>query len=343
MAAVTFVLPGDARSGGVRVTVIMANALLKRGHQVRLALPRPTNARLYIDQLFRKLFKNAGWLWQFRGPICRFSSLNDLEYNHDEIVIAVGTYSVAYVKALRKPVIKVRYNHGLPAQPRPQDLDAWRGSMLTITVSHTVAQTLEKLGVGPIWGVVPNGIDTSEYFVMHGVTRDGIGAAFNSHPNKAPEDLVDILGQLYHLTPGTLIRVFSAERRPKELLATSYIRLPSVHVARRIYNQSIVWILTSRTEGLPGIVLEAMACGCVVVSSDNDGSREIITHNKNGILVPCGDRAGFVAETVKLLKDPVRIESLRKAALESTQGFTWSRAVDRMEAFLSEAGRLAAR
>ena len=37
---VTFVLPGDGRSGGVRVTVLMANLLLGRGYRIRIACPR---------------------------------------------------------------------------------------------------------------------------------------------------------------------------------------------------------------------------------------------------------------------------------------------------------------
>jgi glycosyltransferase involved in cell wall biosynthesis len=341
MAAVTFVLPGDARSGGVRVTVIMANALLERGHQVRIAIPRPERVKNYIEQWLRKRWRNAGWLWQFKGPVVRFKSLNDLTYEKEEIVFAVGTYAIPFVRALKKPVVKVRYNHGLPARPRKQDAAAWHGKMLTITVSHTVAETLQRLGVGPVWGVVPNGIDTNEYFMMPDVIRDGIGAVFNSHPNKAPEDLIAVLGELKKQTPSVPIRIFSEEKRPVGLDVVEYKRLPSVEKARQMYNQSMVWILTSRTEGLPGVVLEAMACGCVVVSSDNDGSREVIVHNLNGILVPCGDRSAFVRETVQLLKDPARQQTLRSAALETIKKYTWTRAVDSMEKFLRESPALA--
>lgn len=339
MAAVTFVLPGDARSGGVRVTVIMGNALLDRGHRVRIAAPRPRSVKEYFQQLKCRIWKDAGWLWQFKGPIVRFNDINELDYAEKEIVIAVGTYAVSYVQNLSKPVIKVRYNHGLPALPRKQDVEAWSGTMLTITVSHTVAATLEKRGVGPLWGVVPNGINTGEYYVMEGVKRDGIGAAYNSHPNKAPEDLKAVLSALAREAPHVPIRVFSAERRPRELRSTTYKRLPSIAEAREIYNKSVVWILTSRTEGLPGIVLEAMACGCVVVSSDNDGSREVIRHGQNGILVPCGDRDAFVREALQVLKTPIRAEAMRQCALATVKQFSWDRAVQRMEDFVTYISR----
>ena len=37
--AVTFLLPGNNRSGGVRVTALMGNLLLERGYQVRIVHP----------------------------------------------------------------------------------------------------------------------------------------------------------------------------------------------------------------------------------------------------------------------------------------------------------------
>jgi len=345
MSHVTFVLPGDYRSGGVRVTVIMANLLLDRGYTVRIAHPR---RRLFSVAGLRGLVKdrliranrNAGWLHQFRGRLETYRRLDDLDYAPGEIVIAVGTYMVADVRAMTKPVVRVRFNHGFPAKPSAQDDAAWRGVMPTITVSKTLVPRLQAQTDDSVWGVVPNGISTEDYFIDPTLPRDGIGALYNPHPNKAPEDLLAVLQMLHQRRPAVPQRVFSTDACPPALAHAAFTRLPPVAQAREIYNRSRVWLLTSRTEGLPGVVLEAMACGCVVVSSDNDGSLEILRHDHNGSIVPRGDRAGFVEAIERVLTDDPLRERLARGAAETIREFTWARAADRMEAFLREAPSL---
>jgi glycosyltransferase involved in cell wall biosynthesis len=345
MTPITFVLPGDYRSGGVRVTVLMANLLRERGHSVRIAVPRvPLFGRKALQSLWLKWRQrsnqNAGWLHQFTGSIAPFSKLDDLDYAPGEVVIAVGTYTVAHVEALKKPVYRVRFNHGFPAQPSESDKRAWTGTMPTITVSNTLLPRLRSLIGDSVWGVVPNGIETREYFPDSSVERTGVGACFNPHPNKASEDLLWVLQELNNRRPSTPQHVFSAEAQPEGLTHVNYTRLPPVDEARRIYSRCRVWLLTSRTEGLPGVVLEAMACGCVVVSSANDGSLEILTHEKNALIVPIGDRQGYIAAIERLLNDTPLLTQLAAGAQETIKGFTWSHAADRMQAFLSDVPRL---
>jgi glycosyltransferase involved in cell wall biosynthesis len=162
----------------------------------------------------------------------------------------------------------------------------------------------------------------------------GIGAVLNSHPNKAPEDMLALLIQAHQRWPAVPQHVFSTERMPAKLSHTRYTRLPSAAEARAIYSRCKIWLLTSRTEGLPGVVLEAMACGCVVISTDNDGSLEILRHGENGIVVPRGDIPAFLREIERILKDDVLAGKLSAGALATVQGFTWERAADKMEQVL---------
>lgn len=341
MANVTFVLPGDHRSGGVRVTVIMANLLLERGHDVRIAHP---GTRFFtqdgLKRIARRLLngnhKNDGWLHQFRGRLENYRKLDDLGYAEDEIVVAVGTYMVADIREMTKPVTKVRFNHGFPARPNPAQEAAWHGQMPTITVSHTLVPRLQAQTEGSVWGVVPNGIDPNEYFLDPTIPRDGIGALYNPHPNKAPENMLAVLGDCHERWPDVPQRVFSTEARPAGLEHAEYTRLPSVDAAREIYNRSKVWLLTSRTEGLPGVVLEAMACGCVVVSTDNEGSLEIIRNGENGVIIPRDDVPAQVEAVGRILADEPLRRELADSARKTARGFTWQRAADRMEAFLRD-------
>ncbi len=337
---VTFVLPGDGRSGGVRVTVIMANLLRARGHQVRIACPRP---RVTLKGLLAGLVariqssgKTAGFLHEFTGPVEYYRHLDDLSYAPAAIVIAVGTYSLPDVRALTKPVRKLRFNHGFPARPDAVQEQAWRGAMPTITVSHTLVPRLQELSGEKVLGVVPNGIDTSVYFPEPNASRLGIGAVMNSHPNKAPEDMLNLLAEAHRRWPDVPQHVFSTEQKSPRLAHTHYTRLPSAAEACAIYNRCKIWLLTSRTEGLPGVVLEAMACGCVVISTDNDGSLEILRHGENGLIVPRGDLPAFLREMERVLGDDQLARRLAQGALDTAKEFTWDKAVGKMEQVLHQ-------
>lgn len=322
----------------------MANLLLRRGYRVRIAVPKRSRSwRSRIVALTSFVSsgggRTSGFLHQFKGSVSWFSTLDELQFQAREIVIAVGTYSVAFVKALSKPVIKVRFNHGFPAKPSASDEAAWTGRMPTITVSNTLVPKLQAMTEGSVWGVVPNGIETKDYFVEPGIERTGLGALFNGHPNKAPEDLIAVLQMMHARRPQVRQHVFGTERMPTKLQHVAYSRLPSVEEARRIYNRCRVWVLTSRTEGLPGVVLEAMACGCVVVSSDNDGSLEILKDGRNGLIAPRGNCNAIISQIDRLFDDMVLLESLRLGSAETIKLFTWERAADRMELFLIEMHR----
>jgi len=52
-----------------------------------------------------------------------------------------------------------------------------------------------------------------------------------------------------------------------------------------IFNQYAVYVLCSRYEGNPKTLLEAMACGCAVVGTNVPGIRDVIYHEKSGVLV----------------------------------------------------------
>ena len=93
---------------------------------------------------------------------------------------------------------------------------------------------------------------------------------------------------------------------------------PFRHMAR-----CSVFALSSRYEGLPGALIQAMACGAAVVATDcAAGPAEIISDGADGLLVPVEDRRALTAGLGRLLEDEALRRRLGRAARRAVGRFS---------------------
>ena len=80
-------------------------------------------------------------------------------------------------------------------------------------------------------------------------------------------------------------------------------------------------LLTSSSEGLPLVLVEAMAAGCLPIAYDiRYGPRDLIVDGVNGFLVPPGDAVALAGAIARLLAlPPRRVEQMRRAARRTAE------------------------
>lgn len=76
-----------------------------------------------------------------------------------------------------------------------------------------------------------------------------------------------------------------------------------------------LFVLPSLNEGLPLVILEAMASGKPVVATAVGGTPEVVTHQQTGLLVPPADPASLAQAIQELLANPGLGERLVSAAI----------------------------
>jgi glycosyltransferase involved in cell wall biosynthesis len=98
-----------------------------------------------------------------------------------------------------------------------------------------------------------------------------------------------------------------------------------------------MFVLSSRAEGFGMVLIEAMAHGLPVVSFDcPNGPAEIISHERDGLLVPPGDLTGLAAAIQRLITDTGLRDALGTVALASAQRYDMSRIRPRWEHLFTE-------
>ena len=90
-------------------------------------------------------------------------------------------------------------------------------------------------------------------------------------------------------------------------------------------------------DGLPNVLLEAMASGCAVVGSDVAGIPDLLDHGENGLLVPPGDATALAQALVRVLGDAPLRAQLGASARVRMQQRPWEQIAGRFEAVYAQA------
>src|SRR5262245_29482747 len=96
--------------------------------------------------------------------------------------------------------------------------------------------------------------------------------------------------------------------------AAQHSDLPELYRHAEIVAVPSITDISGNRDGLPNVLLEALASGCAVIASDIPGIRNVIKDHQDGLLVRSGDIDSLSSAMVELFRDPELRERLGSAA-----------------------------
>ena len=155
----------------------------------------------------------------------------------------------------------------------------------------------------------------------------------------SPEKNIDVIAEATEGLP----RIVAGDGPLRDLLPDT-IGFVGPDEISKLYGRAAVVVVASSAEGLPNVVLEAMAHGKTVIATPVGGIPTVIEDGKTGLLVPVRDTAALRAAIERALGDPELRIRLGRAARKRVEGYcSWNRVTDATLAVYASAVPEAAR
>jgi glycosyltransferase involved in cell wall biosynthesis len=282
------------RTGGVTVLYELANACSRRGHEVHFVHGPLTPYRI------RSLDELPPFRFDPRVEHHLVDRLDDPGLPAGDVVFG-GT-------APRRLGLPVDLVQGFRMLREDIERDLYRSSFPKLCVASWLVDVGLAHGSPPeqLW-YVPLGIDHGVFGVRTPQARRRYDVAMLSHPHREKGLAVGLqaLVELERRVPGVQALVFGID--PPTLALPDWVRFwhapDHPTLADEVYNHSRVFLQSSYHEGFGYTAVEAMACGCALVTTDNGGSRDYAIDGETALVVPPGDATALAAAAERLLRD----------------------------------------
>ena len=234
----------------------------------------------------------------------------------------------------------------LPNYTLPKKMILWatKRAVMNITVSHALKEEMQKLGVpGDKIKVLRNGVDLDTFKILPDVRKE---KRYDVKQLISVGNLIELKG--HHLiiealknlpdTELTIVGEGPMEGQLKQLAIdydvadrVNFVGYKTHQELVKLYNQADALVLASSREGMPNVLLEAMACGTPVISSSVGGAVEVVTEASAGILLEERSANSIERAVKRFMQCLPKASDTREYAEQFSWEATMSNLRDRLE------------
>jgi glycosyltransferase involved in cell wall biosynthesis len=288
--------------------------------------------------------------------IARYIRENDIEVIHAHLPWA-GVLARFVGKKSGKPVIYTEHNK----QERYHKLTRWMNvttldmANVVVPVSEDVAQSVRKFkpDIKAQIKTIVNGVDT-DYFHREGIDKMIIRRKLNI-PNGSivigtiavfrfqkrlglwmdlAKKILNLHKDVHFIIVGDGPLKDDLVRKRQALGLEDRIHMPGLEKDVKPYLSTFdIYMMCSIFEGLPVALLEAMAMECPIISTNAGGIKEVINHERDGLLTECEDPDKLVQFASNLIEsEEKRLQFGKNARLRVLSSFNMDKMVNELEA-----------
>lgn len=339
--------------GAEKQSVLLANALAERNHEVTL-ISLCGNEKCYaISEKVRYIFipdRRKGFL----SIVSRFFDLRKtLKKIRPDITINFW-FQPTYMNVLMPDSITGKVLYSERNDPGDREYSKLLRIVRTLTLPFVDGFVFQTKGAAGYFNkkirrrsvIIPNPVNVGTELKQPEKREKVIITAGRLHPQKNQKLLINAFSLISDRFPGYRLVIYGDGELKDELLALAgelkiedrvVIHEAIPNILEKV-NEASLFVLSSDYEGLPNALLEAMALGVPCISTDckPGGARELIINGENGLIVPRND-ANRLAKAMKyMLEHESDALMMGKKAGKISSSHSFKKIYDKWEKFLKK-------
>jgi GT2 family glycosyltransferase len=333
----------QAADGGLRIIYVTEDTGVGGGHRDVFEHLNRLGRRGHSVELY-SLGGSPDW-FELEAPVRSFGSYEGLATAlARENAIKVATWWATAPWVWRASVTRglpVYFVQDIETSYYPGDertqhrvMATYREEFRYMTISGWNRDRLAELGLSA--ELIAPGIDLETFRPLDRPARAAVVLAIGrALPLK---NLPLTVGAWSRLEPRPELWMFGVEPELGPRYGARYFERPGDERVNELFNEATVFVQTSIHEGFCLPLLEAMAAGTPVVSTDAHGNRDFCRHEENCLIADHTPEA-VAGALDRVLSDSGLRARLTAAGLETAQDYAWERRIDRLEQFYGELAR----
>lgn len=312
--------------------------LQETGWQVLSASRQKRRAPRLADMLL------TAWRNRHSYSVAQIDVYSGLAYSYAEAVAWV-------LRRAGKPYVLTLHGGSLPrfARRHPGRVRRLLKSAARVTApSRYLAEQMQEYAPGI--RVIPNPIEIKAYpFALRQRPRPRLMWLRAFHEIYRPAIAVDVVRELCDTTPDVRLTMVGPDKgdgsyqRAREAVLRAgleaqchFVGSVSKSDVPQWLAQGDIFLNTTSIDNTPVTVLEAMACGLCVVSTNVGGMPYLVKHEHDALLVPPDNPSAMAAAVRRLLEEPGLAERISRNGREKAEDHDWSRVLPAWESLLNE-------